>query len=414
MSPLFNCPREASCNLTFNELISSPINRTPFSTSEDVVFLKGKHVVNGMHPFLFATGVGKLCLRGHGNVVIICEHSFYIHLDHINGVISIMNLQFENCIGKLGQYRPTIYFRTLSTGTGRITIANVRIINNCELSGEGIVMDPESTHLFTVILCDSFLSTRGTGFLSSGFVSMEYRNRIDPKGSVQIFNTTFLASCIELQTNDVLYIIKNTTFTGCKCSPVLSFQGKTEKETATLRDVKVSGSTSSSIIEVTKFSVKLEGTILLHDNTGSLILNSDSNLIIYGANVILFNNRVFNSNGHAGTILLVSKSIVYVKHKSRVVFQDNRAQNCGGITLINSGLILIGDSTINFINNVGNKGGALSLYRDSVIRFATSEYNTIQGNVTIKLNFVFNSAIYGGAIYVEDRDYIDAFSHKFT
>ena len=409
--PFSNCPKEASRNFTLNELISSPIDRTPFSSSEDVVFLRGKHVVNSTHPLLFATGVRKLRLRGRGNVVIICEDNFYIHLDRINGGVSIMNLQFENCIGKLGQYRPTIYFSTSSTG--RIIIVNIRIINDHE-SGEGLVVKPESTHLFTVILHDSFLSTRGMGFYSSGFVSVEYRNRIDPKSSVQISNTKFLASCIELLTSSVQYIIKNTTFTGCKCSPVLSFQGKTERENAMLRDVQISESISSSIIEVTKFSVILEGTIIVQNNAGTLILNLRSNLIINGAYVVFSNNQASNNNRHAGTILLASESVVSVKHRSRVVFQDNRGENCGGITLMNSGLVFIGDSTINFINNAGNKGGALSLYRDSIIRFATKEYNTIQDSVTIKLNFVSNSAIYGGAMYIEDRDYIDPFRYNFT
>ena len=77
-------------------------------------------------------------------------------------------------------------------------------------------------------------------------------------------------------------------------------------------------------------------------------------------------------------------------------------------------LVFFGTSTVDFINNVGNKGGALSLYRGSVIRFAILEGNTIRNSVTIKLTFVFNSAIYGGAIYVEDRDYIDPFNHNFS
>ena len=406
--PLSNCPEKASRNLTFNQLINESLNFNsgmPFSSSEDVIFLEGKHVVNSTDPFLFANDIRKLRMRGHDNAVIICECNFYFYFDQINGAITIMNLLFENCAGKLGQYRPTIYFRTLSTGL--ITVANVRIINSHEI-GQGIIVDPESTHLFKVTLCNSFFSTGSTGFYSSGFISMNYRNRIDPKGSIQISNTIFLASCIKLHTSDVLYTIKNATFTECKCSPVLSFQGKTKRETATLQDIQVSGSTSSSIIEVTKFSVILEGTIVFRHNTGTLILHLGSNLIINGANVTFFSNK------QAATILLVSNSIVNINHESRVVFQDNHGQNCGGITLMNSSLVLFGNSTVDFINNVGNKGGALSLYRGYVIRFATLEGNIVHDSVAIKLTFVFNSALYGGAIYVEDRDYIDPFSHNFS
>ena len=417
---LSNCPGEASQNLTFNELISGSFNRrNPFSSFEDVIFLEGKHIVNSTPSFLLANGVKNFRMRGHNNVVIVCEQNFYLYFSHINGAITITNLQFENCIGKLGQYRPTLYFRTLSTGW--ITIANIKIINDHE-NGEGIVVDPESTLWFKVSVHNSFFSTRGTGFYSAGFISMKYTNRIKPKGSIQISNTTFLDLCIELQTSDILYTITNTSFSECKCSPVLSFHGHTRRETATLRDVQVKkcGGSSSNILWVSKLSVILEGIIIFHDNAGTSILNLGSNLIINGANVTLINNHAFNGNRprskHAGTILLVSNSIVSINHGGKVLFQDNYGQTCGGITLIYSGrLLLFGNSTIDFINNIGDKGGVLSLYRESSIRFATLEGNIIPNSVsTISLNFVFNSAMYGGAIYVEDQDYIDPFSHNFT
>ena len=178
--PLSNCPEEASRNLTFNQLIIGSLNRgMPFSSSEDVIFLEGKHVVNSTHHFLFANGIRKLCMRGHDNTAIICEHNFYFYFDQIDGEITIMNLLFKNCIGKLEQYRPTIYFRTLSTG--QITVENVRILNSHEI-GEGIIVNPESTHLFNVSLRNSFFSTGGTGFYSSGFISdlMKYRNKLIP------------------------------------------------------------------------------------------------------------------------------------------------------------------------------------------------------------------------------------------
>ena len=55
LPPLTNCPNGASRNLTLSELFNGHFNRgTPFSSTEDVIFLKGKHVVNGTHPFLFA------------------------------------------------------------------------------------------------------------------------------------------------------------------------------------------------------------------------------------------------------------------------------------------------------------------------------------------------------------------------
>ena len=69
--------------------------------------------------------------------------------------------------------------------------------------------------------------------------------------------------------------------------------------------------------------------------------------------------------------------------QSNAVFKDNYGQNCGGITLWYSWLTFSGNSTT---NNVGNKGGALSLSKRSTFRCATK---AIQEGV----NFISNSAI---------------------
>ena len=61
-------------------------------------------------------------------------------------------------------------------------------------------------------------------------------------------------------------------------------------------------------------------------------------------------------------------------------------------------IIFKGNVTINFTNNTGLNGGALSLFTGSTIVF-----NTTKSNVT--LSFINNAARIGGAIYVEDRGY---------
>ena len=56
-----------------------------------------------------------------------------------------------------------------------------------------------------------------------------------------------------------------------------------------------------------------------------------------------------------------------------------------------------------------DKGGVLSFFRDS---------RMVVGNVNdksdIMLSFVNNQALKGGAIYVEDKDYLTAFACNFT
>ena len=104
---------------------------------------------------------------------------------------------------------------------------------------------------------------------------------------------------------------------------------------------------------------------------------------------------------------------MYIK-KSYVVLEGNRGQDCGAITIISSWLIFEGNSTADFFNNHGHKGRALSFYADSFFRLATFELDTSCDKVTIILNFVSNSAEIGGAIYVEDSDYIDPFGRNLT
>ena len=402
-TPIRNCPNGASRSLMLNELVGTHRGQL-FSANEDVVFLTGKHMVNGTPiPFLFANGVRNLRLRGQKDVTIVCKDDFFFNFDQVNGDLTVLNLQFENCTGNSGQYKTTLFVRTNSA---RVTFDNIRIMSE---GGVGIVLFPEGSDSYIVNLRNSFLSTGGVGLHSEGYISIQNEHLgYHPTTELQVHNTTFHTSCLEFRTKYVSYIIRNTSFIECKCSPLLSFHGMTN---VTLRNVRICENKSPYLMYADNTIVILEGYCVFCNNAGTLSLNSVSELILNNATAEFFDNHVLSKNGHPGTTLLVSKSNVFIKH-SHVLFEGNYGEHCGGIIFINSVLLLSGESIANFVRNYGHKGGALSLYENSTLRLGTLDLNSPP--ITVKLSFVFNNAALGGAIYVEDRDYIDPFSHYLT
>ena len=402
-----HCPRSAYRNVTLNDLINSRSNQkgTVFNSGEDVVFSTGKHIVNGKLPLLFANKIHKIRLRGQTNAIVVCKNELLIHFDQVTGDFKMFNLHFENCTGRFGQYKATLIIRKLSAT--QIQLDKIQIVNR---EGVGIVVSSEGGSPYRVCLSNSLLSTGGTGFRSEGFISNNYRSLIK-RSLVKIHNTTFHASCIQFETQHVLYTVEETRFVRCKCSPLLLL-GRVH---VTLRTVYMSGNISPYLMAASGpySTVLLEGDCTFINNTGILNLNSKSKLILNHATVKFINNHVFGSSRIHHSILLVSDSILYINH-SYILFSGNHGRLCGGITLIKSNILLSGHSTAVFTNNHGHKGGALSLYEESIIRFLPLQLNTPDDNEKINLHFSSNKAALGGAIYVEDRDYINPFSLSLT
>ena len=94
---------------------------------------------------------------------------------------------------------------------------------------------------------------------------------------------------------------------------------------------------------------------------------------------------------------------------SHVVFKNNYGSVCGGIIgTEKSQLQFRNNLTVDFeSNNEGQQGGALSLNRKSVLRF-----NTSVSNLKTELHFTSNEAQNGGAIFVQDKDYVSTIDQK--
>ena len=82
--------------------------------------------------------------------------------------------------------------------------------------------------------------------------------------------------------------------------------------------------------------------------------------------------------------------------------------------MVNSALSVDGDFYAKFENNEGSDGGAMTFYKQSYIE------NKIQINThdddQASAHFIFNNNLAhkrGGAIFIEDADYIESFDHKY-
>jgi predicted outer membrane repeat protein len=112
------------------------------------------------------------------------------------------------------------------------------------------------------------------------------------------------------------------------------------------------------------------------------------------------NTCLTSANSHSGILLILNAATLHLT-RSIAMFINNFSPLSGGITIINS-VLLISRSDINFSNNRGTNGGGIALYeRSTIICFIG----------TCNLYFDHNLAVgKGGAIYTKDLDYINTYT----
>ena len=127
-------------------------------------------------------------------------------------------------------------------------------------------------------------------------------------------------------------------------------------------------------------------------------------------NIILYNYREFKFN--KAILLFYHSKIVFAN--SSMKFVNNSVPTGGIFVMVNSALSVDGDFYAKFENNEGSDGGAMTFYKQSYIE------NKIQINThdddQVSAHFIFNNNLAhkrGGAIFIEDVDYIESFDHKY-
>ena len=398
-SPLAShCPASADRCLTLTELIDSNTEGSHvLQSGEKVVFLSGMHVVHGtQNSLLHVYNLGNITFQGQQTATIICKADFHFHFTLVSNLY-ILGIHFQNCRGH--EKNATLY---IDKGSRDVLLHEIEIKNNNTV---GIVL--ESTRSF-VNITNSNIATGTVGVYSWGnlFEYSGYLHRFlnGLSNRVNIINTTFNGSCLEFTTiYEVPYAIKNTTFRGCNCWPILH---GTEID-ITLEDVTISDNDSPHIMYANGSDVTITGQCHFYRNKG-IIVTWNSLTTFYKAKVEFTNNTVFSNRGLAGALIYPLRSTIYFQN-SHVIFATNYGQQCGGIlATAQSELHFTRGSTVEFIGNHGEKGGALSLYQESTLNFHDDS------NFNLTLNFLKNKAKRGGAIYVDDSSYTTNFGHNLT
>ena len=395
-----HCPASADRCLTLNELIDSNTDGSGIRlmSDEEIVFQSGEHIVNGTrNVFLFVYNVRHLTFQGQPNVTITCETEFYFEFAQVTA-LEISNIHFKNCNGRSPKQKSTIsYTLRIYYDSSRVILDKVEITSSH--SRVGMVLDSVGS---VVTLTNSKIATGGIGLYSQGYYSHRGTHRLN------IRNTIFSGSCLEFNTKYVTYNIQNTTFEKCTCSTVLSFQGV--KKTITLADIMISDNDSPYVIHaVNSHKITIKGHCHFHRNKGTIAAEGSS-LTFHKTDTEFINNTIFELSGYTvpGTTVFLDHSILTFEY-SHVLFKANYGQHSGGITAKRQTLIVFKyGSVIDFIENRGDKGGAISLYGESLMEF----YDDGKSNLT--LNFVHNEAQTGGAVYIEDSDYLSTFGHNLS
>ncbi|XP_065894045.1 putative leucine-rich repeat-containing protein DDB_G0281931 isoform X2 [Dysidea avara] len=173
----------------------------------------------------------------------------------------------------------------------------------------------------------------------------------------------------------------------------------------------------------TNLSITEYGKVTFDDNIatrgGGGIYSFDHSIAVIEdySNVTFLNNK---AEQHGGAIHCDRFSDIYLKENISVMFTGNTAERGGAISIIQSSITLTSNVSATFEMNSAENGGAISI-QQSILTFSEKSIsqfisNTAKGNggaihlssnytTTFKndttVNFFYNSAQYGGAIYSE-------------
>ena len=141
--------------------------------------------------------------------------------------------------------------------------------------------------------------------------------------------------------------------------------------------------------------VNIEDTVSFLRNKREFIIQDRTNVTVYkNGNFVFRHNNVDNGESP----FFSTDSNIRFLANSLILFENNTGSQSGGITFVNTKVIFKVGSTLLFTSNRGKRGGAMAFYARSHIIFI--------GGIT-NLTFTNNHAgIVGGAIYVQDSDYI--------
>ena len=397
------------CTLT--ELIDSVSEgQSAFQSHEEVVFQSGLHVVSGTNKTsIAAIKVTGLAWRGEsGNVTVLCTKEFHFEFSRVSNVM-LAHMTIKNCFYQIKTPKLIELTMTFIRPRGSIGLNGVQIASDSMHKAVVNILF-KSTYSFHVQLANIKLSN--TKVYIGPYVSEL------ASGEIEIINSTFVDSCIEISTNSYTclrnfpcVIVKNSSFLNASCECALAFTTVHANVRVplfiTLEDVKFTENSSPYLLRANIANVSFKGiSNQFHRNKGVIYIEQQTQLLFSGTAVEFVNNTVTNA---FGVPLYASNSVINFTN-CHVIFENNHGLLCGAIAATEATLLVFGaNSTLRFENNEGQKGGALSLSKQSVLKF-----DTMHSKRSLILEFVSNLALYGGAVFVKDNDYLSTIGRNLT
>ena len=394
-------------NCTLNELIDNYDHFDKNSNNYDleIRFMSGVHVVNGTQQsqYLSLKRPTHVNFLGEENVLIICEKQVYFEFVGVEQ-ITVSNVHFKNCIGRPNNSDYcTLNIWCSKKHACNISLHGVQITNE---NGKGIAVQFTETgtykHSFTLV--NSIISTTDTGVLILANQLIPYK--------VNITDTSFNGSCLMITGTNTEIYVRNTTFKGCFCSPVISVDTLSQQGSLILDNITIQDSGSQYLIlSLTQLITTLKGHCYFIRNRGTIFIGSNYGILTFSeASVEFVENKIGKSFGIPSSLIVVDGGNIAFKN-SHVIFRKNYGEDCGGIMAINDAELCFKDSTAEFIDNYGYHGGAMAFYSMSVLSLQGCKSDNNYNNRST-ITFINNKAYYkGGAIFVDDSSYVHA--HKW-
>ena len=358
--------------------------------------------------------------RGIGLLVVNAQDQFILtdsNFTHNEGNLYFLNQDNEDVTSN---YTAVRIVNSHISEAKTIHIYNNHRLN--EVYNTGVTLRLQQSRYHTYVEMTNISLSYNNINIHAWFISCRNIIEIDSLRStgksISSFRSNFASTCTALRVPENVVTIQNTNFVGGG----LKFAGSKRQNLyqITLSDVQIERLQKSMIVE--HHNIVLNNAVF-QDNHNAIRIKKNCKVHIKGALTYQRNllglNFITQSN-----ITIDENSILHFKHNnirtsespfysfdsnieilanSSITFENNTGAQSGGMTLVNSFVAFKGSSRLTFSHNSGKRGGAMAFYGRSQLK--------VHGGIT-NLTFVQNHAtVVGGAIFVQDSDYVTEFGY---
>ena len=364
-------------------------------------------------------GIGLILMNPQGQTTLM--HSYISHNNH--GNIYVFSTDSQRIV--LNDANITIFSSSFTDSSNHVSVSNscipilsvrpfgvqfilqhsryhihVKLINISVIQND-VNLHLKHTSLKTTIKIKGLKSVGKTSI--STFISFASRklsfSKLENFTTLLIENSHFIGGeisfCDKVEDKNLISksININHTFLSNVCFESSQKRILMKNQNITLRKITILDTLKG--IRIHNCVVNVEGTLSFLRNKLEFMIEKQTNVIVHKNGNFIFGHN----NVHKGEspFFCIDSKIRFLAN-SLIIFENNTGSQSGGITFVNTNIMFKGGSHLVFISNRGKRGGAMAFYYHSHMLFKRGITN---------LTFTSNHAsIVGGAIYVQDSDYI--------